>query len=212
MTLFAGHAPNPERAAPVPDLVVRDAAEGDLPALERIAAEREGSDPDRLRAGFEKLLREHVPAGEGQLLVAAVGDESVGFGKVVRFRHGSDVASDAAKEHAASPETELAPEGWYLAGVVVAPGWRRRGVGDRLTAARLEWISRRATRAYYLVNARNTASIDLHRRFGFIEITRRFSFPGVSFVGGEGILFGVDLKRSQSADPAWSEARKRLPR
>ncbi len=46
-------------------------------------------------------------------------------------------------------------------------------------------------------NARNTASIELHERFGFEEITRRFSFPGLTFKGGEGILFRLRLHRTE---------------
>lgn len=181
MNLFAEHAPKPEGTRPIPGLVVRAAFETDVTVLTRIAAEREGGEPERHRDAFVRLLQDTVPAGGGRLLVAVVGEKAVGFGKVARFRH----AVDAAAGHA----SDIAPEGWYLAGVVVSPEWRRRGVGDRLTASRLEWIGHRATRAYYFVNAQNTASIDLHRRFGFVEVTRRFSFPGASFEGGEGILF-----------------------
>ena len=50
-----------------------------------------------------------------------------------------------------------------------------------------------ATREHAAANARNTASIELHERFGFEEITRRFSFPGLTFKGGEGILFRLRL-------------------
>jgi ribosomal protein S18 acetylase RimI-like enzyme len=183
MSLFAEHSPKPAGAASVAGLTTREARESDLPALGRITSEREGGEADHHRSGLERLLRETVPSGDGLVLVGEVDGEVVGLGKVVRFRHeGTSVA-------------DVAPEGWYLAGVVVRPEWRRRGVGDRLTSARLEWIARRATRAYYFVNARNTVSIDLHRRFGFVEITRRFTFPGASFVGGEGILFEAGIDR-----------------
>ena len=185
MNLFAEQAPKPERARPIPDLVVREALERDLEALGRIAAEREGGDPESHRTAFVTLLRDSVPAGDGRLLVAVMGDDVMGFGKVARFRHSLNAEAGLA--------SDIAPEGWYLAGVVVSAEWRRRGVGDRLTASRLEWIARRATRAYYFVNARNTVSIDLHRRFGFIEVTRQFSFPGASFEGGKGILFEAEL-------------------
>ena len=181
MNRFAEHAPGPVRARPIPGLVVREALPGDLAALGRIAAEREGGGPERHRSAFATLLGEVAPAGNGLLLVAAVGDEVVGFGKVTRFRPGAQASPD------------VAPEGWYLSGVVVSPEWRRRGVGDRLTGSRLEWVAHRAAHAYYFVNARNTVSIDLHLRFGFVEVTRQFSFPGASFEGGEGILFQAEL-------------------
>ena len=81
------------------------------------------------------------------------------------------------------------PTGWYLAGVIVAMTARRRGVGRSLTQRRLAWIQARASEAFYFVNARNLASIDLHAAFGFQEVTRDFRVPGVTFSGGERILF-----------------------
>jgi ribosomal protein S18 acetylase RimI-like enzyme len=213
MTLFAEHTPKPAKAAPVAGLTIREAREADLQGVTEIAAEREGKEPGRLREGFEKLLRETAPAGDGLLLVAEVGGVVIAFGKVMRFCHdpvgGAPAGLAPPVVHAsAGPGSsglnspDLAPEGWYLSGVIVRPEWRRRGVGDQLTWARLEWISRRAERAYYFVNARNTVSIVLHRRFGFVEMTRRFSFPGTSFVGGEGVLFAAELRRGGVAEAA----------
>jgi hypothetical protein len=37
------------------------------------------------------------------------------------------------------------------------------------------------------------ASIALHAQLGFREVTREFSFPGLSFDGSEGILFRASL-------------------
>jgi GNAT superfamily N-acetyltransferase len=85
------------------------------------------------------------------------------------------------------------PEGWYLGGVVVAPARRRRGIGARLTKERLDWIADRAREAYYFVNGRNRASIDLHARFGFREIVRDLRVPGITFSDGIGLLFRADL-------------------
>ena len=56
-----------------------------------------------------------------------------------------------------------------------------------------DWIGERAAEAWYFANARSEASIALHRRFGFEEVSRRFSFPGLTFEGGEGILFRILL-------------------
>ena len=36
-------------------------------------------------------------------------------------------------------------------------------------------------------------SIVLHRRFDFVEVVRGSEFAGVSFVGGEGVLFRADI-------------------
>jgi ribosomal protein S18 acetylase RimI-like enzyme len=85
------------------------------------------------------------------------------------------------------------PEGWYLGGVVVDPLQRRRGIGARLTRERLAWIAARAGQAYYFVNERNRASIDLHARLGFRELARDIRVTGLTFTGGVGLLFGLDL-------------------
>ena len=64
-----------------------------------------------------------------------------------------------------------------------------------LTRRRLGWIAGRgATEAYYFANAQNLASIDLHAKLGFVELTRDFHVPGATFAGGVGILFRVQLK------------------
>jgi hypothetical protein len=74
-------------------------------------------------------------------------------------------------------------------------------VGAALTDARLEWISGRATEAWYFSNACNAASIRLHARFAFREVTREFTLPGVTFEGGEGILFRAGLAHPRGSDP-----------
>ena len=91
----------------------------------------------------------------------------------------------------------MAPCGYYLVGVIVAPPARRRGVGRALTEARLAWIGGRAREAWYFANAQNDASLELHRQLGFEEVTRSFWFPEVTFDGGEGVLCRVRL-------PPWS--------
>jgi ribosomal protein S18 acetylase RimI-like enzyme len=84
------------------------------------------------------------------------------------------------------------PSGYYLGGVVVDPVWRRRGIGTSLTRCRIEaaWAAG-AEIVYYFANARNEASIGMHRAFGFVELRRPFEFPGVTFEGGVGVLFGL---------------------
>jgi ribosomal protein S18 acetylase RimI-like enzyme len=89
---------------------------------------------------------------------------------------------------------DTAPRGYYLTGIFVDPAHRRGGIGFALTQARLDWIRERDDEAWFFANAWNTASIELHRRFGFDEVTRRFSFPSVTFDGGEGILFRAALR------------------
>lgn len=123
------------------------------------------------------------------LVIAESSDDVVGYGRAHLFEPPAGSAAD------------VAPTGYYLAGVVVHPAHRRNGVGAALTRARLDWISRRSGEAWYFANARNTGSIALHEPFGFEEVTRAFSFPDVEFDGGEGILFRLELstRRSGSA-------------
>lgn len=115
--------------------------------------------------------------------MAEIGQRIIGYGR--------------ARLHEPEPEApaDTAPRGYYLTGVFVRPDQRRGGTGAALTQARLDWISGRADDAWFFANARNTTSIELHRRFGFEEVTRRFSFPGLTFDGGEGILFRSRLRR-----------------
>jgi ribosomal protein S18 acetylase RimI-like enzyme len=111
------------------------------------------------------------------LLVADLSGEVVGYGRARLFHPPPDAPADTA------------PAGYYLAGVFVHPDWRRLGIGAALIEARLRWIAERADEAWFFANARNIASIESHRRLGFEEITRHFSFLSLTFAGGEGILF-----------------------
>jgi len=120
---------------------------------------------------------------ERSLVVAVSRAEIVGYARAHLFEPEPDAPSNTA------------PRGYYLFGLFVRPDRRRTGLGAALTDARLRWISERADEAWFFTNARNTASIELHHRFGFEEITHHFSFPGLTFEGGEGILFRARLDR-----------------
>lgn len=183
MSEFATYAPRPASARPLgPDdgLLVRIAREADAEAVGAISAAREGTDPDVQTAAFRRLL-ERGPTSD-EAFVAELQGAIVGFGKVHAFVPPADAPANAA------------PAGWYLGGVVVTPPQRRRGIGAALTRARLDWIAERATVAYYFASALNTVSIALHQPFGFVERSRDFWFPGVSFRGGAGILFEAALR------------------
>ncbi len=89
------------------------------------------------------------------------------------------------------PERRGWPAGWYLAGIVVAPRSRGRGVGTRLTRVRMRWLHGRARRAYFVVNASNEASKRLHANLGFTLVRElRSSF----FRGGRGELWSCRLR------------------
>lgn len=83
---------------------------------------------------------------------------------------------------------DAAPAGHYLGGLTVDQDWRRKGIATTLTDARMAWIAKRAAQAYYVVNATNDASINLHKRWSFVEVARAPQLTGVPFTGGTGLL------------------------
>ncbi|MEH0109044.1 GNAT family N-acetyltransferase [Tersicoccus sp. MR15.9] len=93
-----------------------------------------------------------------------------------------------AKTHRWCDDDPPAPAGHYLGGVTVAEDWRRRGIGTALTLRRMAWVRERANVAWCVVNARNTASLALHRALGFVEAARGPRFHTTTFDGGLGIL------------------------
>jgi len=153
---------------------VRRVAPRDLDAVVALAVE---AAPERAREAWREVLEEECEHPERLLLVAEVEGELVGYGRARLL----DAIGGA-------------PTGYYLTGLFVRAGSRRAGVGAALTEARLRWIAERADEAWFFANARNDASIALHRRFGFEEVTRDFDVPGVTFDGGQGILFRSPLR------------------
>jgi predicted O-methyltransferase YrrM/ribosomal protein S18 acetylase RimI-like enzyme len=210
MSEFAAYAPGATTGPMLTEadgLSLRPARAEDLLRLAPIAAAREGIPLERALEGFERFFAE-TSAGHALLLIAELAGAAIGFGRASYFTPPPD-----------SPPN-MAPEGWYLAGVVVSPGSRRRGVGAALTEARLEWIAARSPRAYYFANERNQVTIDLHRAFGFVEATRDFVHPHATFEGGRGVLFvreregagglscqAADRKRAAPHDPTPTEER-----
>ena len=159
------------------DVVIRPAVAADCRRVAAIVRERDSVPLADARAHCER----DVAGTDRLLLVAMVGEEVAGF--------------CACGSLAAAPAWPGQPRsrGWYLPGVVVRDRWRRHGIALELTRRRLEWIRERADEVYYFLERPNRASIDLHERLGFVEVTRDFAFPDASFEAGEGILFRVDL-------------------
>lgn len=106
------------------------------------------------------------------VVVATVDGAVIGWGKTHYWDH----------------DDGPAPSGHYLGGVTVLSAWRRRGVGAALTEARLRWVWARAPQAWYVVNAENLASIELHRRWNFTVVARGPRFHATTFAGGLGLL------------------------
>jgi len=69
---------------------------------------------------------------------------------------------------------EPSRHGYGEIGMAVAREGRGRGVGSALLAAAIEWARNRGLHKLSLgVFARNTAAIELYRKFGFVEEGRR---------------------------------------
>ena len=180
MSKFAKYEPSRANAmslGPADGLVIRLTTAADLPQVARIIAEREGGDAEIYLDRLARDLGQVVELPTKSLWVATVGPRVVAQARAGLFTAPEDSPPD------------IAPPGWYLLGLIVDPAFRRRGVGEALTRVRLEWIAQRSSRAYYFAAAINRATIDLHAKLGFVEVTRDFSFPGVSFTGGTGVLF-----------------------
>ena len=184
----------PEFAAYEPD---RPSAERAVPTIAplglaavaecaALAAAREGDDLER----WVEVFRRRAAADPVTTFVARVDGELAGFGAVGWL---DDAEAKGARR---------VPAGWFLTGLVVVPAWRRRGIGAALTAHRLDWLRGRADVAYYFANARNRATIDLHRRLGFEEVTRDFAIPGVAFAGGIGVLYWAQLRGAEASGTA----------
>lgn len=175
MSLFAEYAPGGAPLPRVHGLVVREARPDDVDAVAALGALRNGGSLDTWRA---RVARQVGRRKRQRLFVAETAGRVIGYAWVKHVRGATG-----------------APDGWYLLGIVVDPEWRRRGVGTALTRARLAFIAERAGEAFYAANAQNAASVDLHAPFGFVEQSRDFALPRVSFDGGQGVLFRAKLAR-----------------
>ena len=149
--------------------LVREATSVDLDRIAEISISARGSAGPDQRGAVDDPAR--------LVVVAEVDSSLVGWAKT---------------HHYALADAD-APSGHYLGGVSVLPTFRRRGIAAELTRVRLDWIRGRAADAWFFTNARNSASIELHARFGFALVARAAEFHGVKFDGGEGVLFHMTL-------------------
>jgi ribosomal protein S18 acetylase RimI-like enzyme len=172
MTVYAAYAPDAGGRAPVP-VSVRPATDADVEVILRI---EEAAGRARESIGSAEGYHRAVADPERCVLVAESVDGS---------RPG---VPGWAKTHRHLEAVDLAPAGHYLGGITVDPAWRRRGVGAALTDARLRWLAARTDEVYFVVNAQNRASIDLHARWGFTEVLRAPRLMGLEFTGGVGLL------------------------
>lgn len=179
MSLFEPYEPK-AHGSPLEEIELDRALPADLGALVSITVQRESLDP----GDVESRLSREIGMDDSRhlLMVARHRGECVAFGRVSYV----DRPAGARADHV--------PAGFYLGGVIVDPDFRRRGIGARLTEARISWVAERAGELFYIAGEINLASIDLHEGFGFEELTRTFFAPRVSFQSGGGILFRLDLR------------------
>jgi GNAT superfamily N-acetyltransferase len=170
---FASYAPE-AHGTPLDAVEVRRGEASDLPQCAELMAQREGGEVGKWTRRMQAWLEQgHV------IFVADRRGTILGFGRVCWLTPVADGGRNA-------------PDGWYLNGIVVEAHHRRRGLGRALVQARCRWAWEQGERIYFVANAVNRASLDLHREVGFRELSRDFEMPGVTFTGGEGVLFGAD--------------------
>ncbi len=110
--------------------MIRQATPTDIAAVAELVMLHSGG----VRTDWEARLRGDLIRPDGSLVVAE--DRIiVGYGRVHRFRTPPDAPGN------------VAPDGYYLVGLVVAPRRREQGIGAAITQARMTWITDRATEA-----------------------------------------------------------------
>jgi ribosomal protein S18 acetylase RimI-like enzyme len=157
---FARWSPNVQRQDA--DFTVRLGVESDIEScLHLVAAIGAGEET----AWQQTLMRTVRDGKQRALFVAEAQGKVVGYGRVV-----------FAKADPTMPNA--APSGWYLLGLVVDHGWRRRGIGEALTRARMTWVAQRADQLWYFTAHENRASQALHQRLGFVKMAGSWVPPG----------------------------------
>jgi GNAT superfamily N-acetyltransferase len=142
--------------------IVRMGGEGDVEACVRLVVAIGAGAAAPWRQTLTRTVRD---GGQRALFVAETCGQIAGYGRVVSVEADPKVPGTA-------------PPGWYLLGLVVDEAWRRRGIGEALTTARMAWVSERSGRLYYFTNRGNLASQALHERLGFTPMPGTWIPPG----------------------------------
>ncbi len=109
---------------------LRWATGGDLSQVAKLSADRNGTVADAELPGLVRALERGVE-GQGLFFVAEFENQVAAFAKAAIWDPGSQGALPPLK-------------GWYLTGVVVDSKFRRIGIGEALTQARLAALRRRS--------------------------------------------------------------------
>lgn len=177
MNGFAAYDPKSTRKPAESAISVRPALPADLAVCAELIVSRTGGSAEERR---QRLL-DDLERPDRYVAVACAGTEVVGYGGVFHYE--------------LRPDYPTAPTGYYLVGLIVAAGWRRHGIGELLTVERIRWTAERADEIFYFANLANGATLDLHQRLGFSEVTRDFTFPNAPMTTGTGVLLKAPLSR-----------------
>jgi ribosomal protein S18 acetylase RimI-like enzyme len=178
---FAAYRPEQARRTPNQRISVRPMSARDIGACARLIVSRTAGP---IEARQEKL-RADLSNPDRYSVVACAGSDP--DGPVVGY------AAVILHERTPHQPPTTAPTGYYLVGLIVDPRWRRHGIGELLTVDRMAWTAERADAVWYFANIANGATLDLHRRFGFVEVTRDFTFPNAPLAPGTGVLLRAPL-------------------
>jgi|TARA_B100000315_G_C14524873_1_gene563326 ribosomal protein S18 acetylase RimI-like enzyme len=160
------------------DIIIREANTNDAQEVSRIVYERNGNpldeiidivltDIETIRSNKKKAIA----------LVICINQKIIAFSKCIH--------SEYFKR---SNYTNL-PKGWYLCDLKVMEKYRTNGIGKLLTLYRLNWISRRANKAFYYSNIENKASINLHTSIGFKKVNHSIRVLGSCYSNNIGSLY-----------------------
>ena len=165
-------------------VTIRDGTLVDVRRVAEIYAEREGDSADRVEPLITKEFEKHAPEWKERYVgVALVAGRVEAYGRAAYLRMSQKAG------------VEGMPDGWYLSGLVVDPGFRRRGIGQQLLEHRLHRLAKLTDTVRYFVSDQNLPSINLHRKLGFIEERRGVSFPRTDFDRRGGTLFLLNLQK-----------------
>ncbi len=163
-------------------VLVREATLHDTEAIARLTVQEYGGSFARHDVNLTHELLESEDDPEQLILVAATPATILGYAR--------------AMYHRPPPEwrqrRDVAPQGWYLSGVLIAPNVRRMGLGSLLTQARLAHVFHHTDEVLYFTHQENVGSIELHRALGFEETGRGLRFAGASLTSRH-IIFRLPL-------------------
>lgn len=167
MSDFVAYAPSVRSVTSGAAVEIKAATPVDAHHLAAVLAARGGTLEEHLHAATRLIERLTV------LLMAEKDGAAVGWCGIQKYQ----IFPDAVPE-------------WLVAGLTVVPEQRRQGIAVQLLQAVLRATADSAPREpiFSIINARNLASIDLHKGLGFAEVARGSTFAGINFTGGEGVL------------------------